>query len=289
MEKKLSVVSPDAIPTSEAMVSYRYILTNSSIPPSFSNEHPFLLNGMLFGICLGGESRIKIDLKEYFLKPNTVFTILPNRIFESLEKSDDNFVEILFFSVDFMNDLPLPKNFEVFEKMKYQPCLEVSDENMREIIEYHSFISEACNKEKHIYREAVAKCLLCALIGLIGSLYVEGECNANLEINSRSEEIINEFSELLMLHHKMERNVSFYADKMCITPQYLSRTLKKITGRSISSWINEAVILDAKALLKSSNMTVVQISEELNFPNPSFFGRFFKQYAGITPLQYRES
>lgn len=291
MEKKLSIVSFDEVPESETLASYRYVITNTSESPApyLSYEYPFLLKGMLFGICLKGESRLNIDLKEYALKPNTIFTVLPNRIVELLEKSDDYFVEVLFFSVDFMNNLPLPKDFDVFNKMKHHPCLEVSDENMKELIEYHSFIAQACNKENHIYRKEVAKSLLCALIALIGSFYVEEEISIKIKANSRGEEIVNEFSDLLMQYHRQERNALFYADKMCMTIQYLSRTLKKITGKSINYWINEAVILDAKVLLKSSNMTVLQISEELNFPNPSFFGRFFKQYAGVTPLKYRES
>lgn len=290
-EKKLSIISFDIVPESEPMASYHYVLTNSSAPrsPYLSYEYPFLLKGMIFGIHLRGESRLKIDLKEYVLKPNTIFTILPNQIFEAVGKSKDSFVEILFFSIDFMSDLPLPKDFDVLNKMKSHPCLRISEESMQEIIEYHTFIAKACDQYKHIHRKEVTESLLCALIGLIGSLYAEEETGSISKINSRGEEIVNEFSDLLMQHHRTERNASFYADKMCITTQYLSRTLKKITGRSISSWINDAVILDAKALLKSSGMTVAQISEELNFPNPSFFGRFFKQYAGITPLKYKES
>lgn len=291
MEKKLSIISFDIVPKSEPMVSHSYVLTNTSAPrsPYISYDYPFLLKGMLFGIHLRGKSVLKIDLKEYVLKPNTIFTILPNQIFESLEDSNDSFDEILFFSIDFMNDLPLPKNFDVLNKMKYKPCLEVSEETMQEITEYHSFIAKACNQQKHLHRKEITESLLYALIALIASLYAEEEVRADSKVNSRSEEIVNEFSDLLMQHHRDERNASFYADKMCITAPYLSRTLKKITGRSISSWINDAVIVDAKVLLKSSNMTVMQISEELNFPNPSFFGRFFKQYAGLTPLEYKKS
>lgn len=291
MDNKLSIISFDRMPDSEPMTSYHYVLTNSSAPPSpyLSYEHPFLLKGMIFGMHLRGKSRLKIDLKEYILKPYTIFTILPNQIFESLGKSKDSYVEILFFSTDFMNELPLPKNFDVLNRMKQQPCLKVSDEDMKEILDYHSFISKACNQQEHKHQKEVAESLLCALICLIASLYAKNDNNTNISINSRGEEIVNKFSDLLMQYHREERNASFYADKMCITPQYLSRTLKKITGRSISTWINEAVILDAKALLKSSNMTVLQISEELNFPNPSFFGRFFKQYAGVTPLKYKKS
>jgi len=291
MEKKLSIISFDIVSESEPMSSTHYVLTNSSAPPSpsLSDKYPYLLKGMMFGIHLRGESRMKIDLKEYVIKPNTIFTILPNQIFESIEDSHDSFVEILLFSVDFMNDLPLPKNFDVLNNMKSHPCLEVTDEYMDEILEYHAFITKACSQQKHTHRKEIAESLLCALIALISSLYAEKKVDEEPMVNTRGEEIVNEFSDLLMQYHRNERNASFYASRMCMTAPYLSRTLKNVTGRTISEWINDAVILDAKALLKSTNMTVMQISEELNFPNPSFFGRFFKQYAGITPLKYKKS
>ena len=92
-----------------------------------------------------------------------------------------------------------------------------------------------------------------------------------------------------MMHYKQDRSVSFYADKLCLTSKYLSTVIKEVTGRSVLAWINETVIAEAKILLKTSEMTVMQISEELNFPNPSFFGRFFKQYTGVTPLKYRNN
>jgi len=289
MKKKLSIISLDNIPDSEESTVRNYILSNSSLPlPSdFSFGHPFLVKGMLFGICLRGYSKMKIDFKEYILSANTIFTILPNHIFESVEKSDDNFVEVLFFSVDFVN--ALPKDFDVLNKMEKCPCLQISEEQMSEIVEYHSFIINAYNANEHIYKNEIAKNLLQALIALISSFYVEYGTHEELKMRSRGEKIVSDFDELLMKYHQKERCASFYSDKLCISTQYLSRTLRNMTGRSVNLWIIEAVITSAKILLKSSNMTILQISEELNFANPSFFVRYFKQYAGITPLKYRES
>jgi len=291
MERKLSIISFENAPDSEQSPVRNYSLTNSSTPPYpyISFDYPFLLKGMLWCICLKGNARIRIDLKEYLLTPNTIFTILPNQIFESIERSKDHFVECLFFSIDFMNTLPLPKDFDVLNKMKNCPCLSVSEENMKELMDYHSFIVKAYNHKRHAHTEEIAKSMLYALIALMGSLYAESGIETEKKFNSRGEEIIEKFSNLLMKHHTKERNASFYAEKLCISIQYLSRTLKRITGRSINTWITDAVILEAKVYLKSTNLTVLQISEELNFPNPSFFVRYFKQYAGITPLKYRES
>jgi len=290
MKNKLSIISFDKEGDPKATAVRNYSLTNSSMPPhpSLSFEYPLLPKGMILGICLQGNAKLKIDLREYTLIPNSIFTILPNQIFEPIEKTDDHYTEILFFSIDFINSIPLPKDFDVMHRMKNCPCLPISEENMDEVVEYYSFISKALENKKHIHKEEIRKSLLYALIALIGSLYIESEAETELKVNSRGENIVEEFSKLLMKYHRKERNASFYADKLCISTQYLSRTLKKITGRSVNIWITEAVILEARILLKSSNMTVLQISEELNFPNPSFFVRYFKQYSGMTPSKYRE-
>lgn len=83
--------------------------------------------------------------------------------------------------------------------------------------------------------------------------------------------------------------MAFYARELCLTPKYLSSVVKKTTNRTVTEWINETVVLDAKTQLKSSQMTVQQIANYLNFPTPSFFGRFFKKHTGMTPKAYRLS
>jgi len=291
MENKLSILSFDNPADPERSAIQYYSLTNSSTPtPScMSFKHPFLAKGMLFGLCLKGSARLRINLKEYMLTANSIFIILPNQIFESLEKTDDNFVECLFFSTDFVNSLPLPKDFDVLNKMSHSPCLPVSEDTMKELIEYHSFIVRICDKNRAIHNESVSKSLMYAFIALVASLYTEVNLETGLKLNARGKVIVDEFSKLLIKYNKQERKASFYSDKLCISTPYLSRTLKEITGRSVNAWITEAVILEAKILLKSSELTILEVSEELNFPNPSFFIRYFKQYAGMTPLKYRES
>lgn len=289
MKNKLSILSLDNASAEKDSLTPNCSMTNSSKPSNVSFEHPFLSKGMLLGLCLRGHARLRINFKEYTLSPNSVFTILPNQIFESLEKSDDHYVECLFFSVDFANTLPLPKDFDILNNMKHMPCLAISEEYMQELIELRTFISKVCDSKRHTYNENVAKSLIASFIALIATLYSEAGANTELKTNSRGEVIVDEFSRLLMEHHKTERKASFYSDKLCISTQYLSRTLKKYTSRSVNAWITEAVILEAKALLKSSDASIQEISEELNFPNPSFFIRYFKQYTGATPLKYRVS
>jgi AraC-like DNA-binding protein len=98
---------------------------------------------------------------------------------------------------------------------------------------------------------------------------------------------VEKFLNLVQTHYREERGLKFYADRLCLTPIHLSRVIKSASHKSANDWIDEHVILEAKALLKSTSMTVQQISEELNFPSQSFFGKYFKRIVGVSPKEYR--
>ena len=106
---------------------------------------------------------------------------------------------------------------------------------------------------------------------------------------THQEEIFQRFISLVNAYSKKERNVSFYADKLCLTPRYLNTIIRQTSQQTVMDWINQSIILEAKVLLKHSNLLVYQISDELNFPNPSFFSKFFKRMTGMTPHEYQFS
>lgn len=83
--------------------------------------------------------------------------------------------------------------------------------------------------------------------------------------------------------------MQYYADKLCITPKYLTIITRQISGRNATSWITHTAILNAKSLLTGTRLTVQQISNKLNFPNPSFFGQYFLRHTGMTPKEFRRS
>ena len=130
--------------------------------------------------------------------------------------------------------------------------------------------------------------LLLTLFYEISALYQKKYAKSDRQL-TRDEEIFRKLIRLIILHYKEERTVAFYARELCLTPKYLSSVVKKTTNRTVTEWINETVVLDAKTQLKSSQMTVQQIANYLNFPTPSFFGRFFKKHTGMTPKAYRLS
>ena len=101
--------------------------------------------------------------------------------------------------------------------------------------------------------------------------------------------LVENFIDCVHKSYKKQRGMEFYADKLSLTPKYLSKLIKDNTGTSALEWIDNYVILEAKAFLKSTNMTIQQISDELNFPSQSFFGKYFKRHVGVSPKEYRNN
>ena len=97
------------------------------------------------------------------------------------------------------------------------------------------------------------------------------------------------FLNLVQIHFKIERFLKFYAEKLDLTPKHLSRTMKNLTGFTAVEWIERYVVLEAKVMLKASNLNIQQISDELNFPSQSFFGKYFKKNVGMSPKEFRNS
>lgn len=290
MAKKINRYTFSDISTSSSYIVKNFVIANSDDTISdISLDHPFSFNGVVLIICRKGSDRIRINYKEYTVDESTIITILPNQVVERFDYSKDLFVDFLAFSFEFISDFVLPKDFNIPQRIANQPVLKISEEDLTNLLKYRSFIIETFNNKRYKYFEQTLKGQLFSLMTVIASLYAELGSEPKAKASSRNEEIVEQFLLLLREHHKTERTATFYADKMCLTSKYLSTTLKKVTGRSINSWIEDASVLSAKILLKSTNLTVLQISEEMNYPSSSYFGRFFKKSTGMTPVEYRES
>lgn len=104
---------------------------------------------------------------------------------------------------------------------------------------------------------------------------------------SRRDEIVARFLQCVADNYRSHRELSFYADQLDLSLKYMSHVVYEQTGRHPSQWIKDYVILDAKTMLRSGRYTVQQVADELNFPNQSFFGKYFKEAVGISPKKWK--
>lgn len=253
---------------------------------------PYKMEGLLFILCTAGKMEIGINLIDYRISAGDIAIILPGQILQYKEHSADFSGKCIYMSTRLLSDAGTRTmrhgDISDFFTLRDNPCMPVDNDMIHLFHEYFSFLRERVRNPADKMKKEIIQNLVGAFFMEMTSFYGEYLPKNNKKL-SRKDEICKNFMSLLMKHYKDSRSVSFYADKLFLTPKYLSATLKAVTGKKAGQLINDYVLLQAKVLLRSSDMTIQQISEELNFANQSFFGRYFKQLTGMAPTKYRNS
>lgn len=257
-----------------------------------SLSYPTAVNRVIILLCVSGTMRIQINLAEYNVDRNTLLTIFPGSLCEIKKYDKDLGFKYLYFSPDFSLALNTPREIDFVEYVSKYPTLKLTDRQFDCLSEFHSFLLTQYQREKHPYEILLSQNLLASFMTEYVSLYyplLHGDTAKGIESKNHDEELFWQLIKLLREHIKEERTVIFYANKMYLSPKYLSQRIKKVSGRSIMEWINNVTIIYIKSMLKTTNLTILQIADEMNFPNSSFLGSYFKKHTGITPLKYRKS
>lgn len=251
-------------------------------------DYPTHINAAVFSICLEGSIRIGINLQEYTITPGTLVVLMPDQTVQHFGKSDDFSGIFLGVSRHLIDDtIPsIQKLLNAFFYVREHPCTSLSREDLDNLTEYHSILWKKVRMKDHIYRKEIIQSLLLSLFYDVCNIFARHK-QIKEKGMSRRDELFSQFIREVMLYYKEERSVKFYADKMCVTPKYLSQVIKEVSGKTAGTWIDEYVTLEAKALLKSSSLNIQEISDVLHFANQSFFGKYFKQQTGMSPKTYR--
>lgn len=162
--------------------------------------------------------------------------------------------------------------------------LNLEDENL--VNSYFQLIWQE-SQRKNLNIEVIDS-LQSALILRVEELYRNQINLENSKQKNRKQEIFYTFISLVRKYGIEGRSVEFYADKIFVTPNYLGNVIKEVSNSTVKQWIDRNLILQAKISLRYSLKAINEISDELNFSNPSFFSKFFKKETGMTPQEYRK-
>ena len=254
------------------------------------NDFPVQAGMSMVLFCLQGELHVRISLKECTLRPDMFCVIITGMIFEVLSISNDFRGFMIATRTNFM-----PVTEKTTQVMSFYKCLQSrhcfvleEKEVMAFVGVYHS-IKATLQELDHPYRIPMLQSYVQILYYRMLPIVLKEEESRSKYSHTRQEEIFQRFIGEVEKHYRKERSVKFYADLLCISPKYLSTVIYKISQQLAGEWIDAYVILEAKTLLKSGRLTIQQISEQLNFSNQSFFGKFFKRCAGMSPKEYINS
>ncbi|WP_278599045.1 helix-turn-helix domain-containing protein [Bacteroides nordii] len=256
---------------------------------SLYTQYPCRLKAEIFVLCMGGSLEATINLTDYTIRENDFITLSPGSIIQINKIEGKLKLYFMVFSSKFIEGISKTKSIiDLIYITKSHPILSLPKEFACIYEEFFTLMMKVYYKEHSPYNPEILKCMLLSILYRLSDMYHERPIRSETAL-SRSEEICKTFSHLVIQHYTTERNILYYAKQMNITPTHLSNTVKHVTGKTVMDIISEVVIVDAKAQLKSTNIPIHEISDSLNFPNVSFFGKYFKRLTGMSPQQYRNS
>ncbi|MDR0864903.1 MAG: helix-turn-helix domain-containing protein [Candidatus Symbiothrix sp.] len=269
---------------SESIGNDFILLDDFSMLPLFN--YPFKIDMLVVMICTKGTVRGTIDMQPCNLVAPFMLIVQPNQILSYEFISEDFAGQCLIFSKNFSLEVQpyLDERLPIATAIRKNPYAQLDSQSMLFIRKFLFILKRLMAMTDNPYRLEMIKHLTMVSYYMARPSF---EKIIEPEKPNRQVVLVEKFTNLVRENYRMQRETAFYADKLCLTPKYLSEVIKVASGKSVSEWIDDYVILEAKALLKSTNMTIQQISEELNFPSQSFFGKYFKRNTGVSPSEYK--
>ena len=259
-------------------------------------NYPVRFDGYILFFLKKGHFSLDINLNTYDIHENSLLVVVPGNIVKLSAYKEDHIgdAELLFALVsrEFLSSIRFDFN-KVFQdsiRVWKNPCITLQGEELDLAEDYFNLTRKILSSRQDNKREITGS-LLTSFIYVALSLWTQRLASAPPEESASSARVNQVFERFLALvteYHNEQRGVAFYADKLCLTPKYLSKLVKMSSGRSAPDWIDSYVILEAKNLLKYSDKPVKEIVYLLHFPNQSVFYKFFKAHTGQTPTEYRK-
>ena len=259
-------------------------------------DYPVRFDGYIIFFLKQGNYSIDLNLNTYELKPQSLLVSVPGNIIKlsSYDKDRIRDAELYFVlaSKEFMSGIRFDFNkiFQETLSLWKNPCITLSEEEMMLAEDYFK-LGRSIVLGKQQNKREILGALITSFTYATLDVWTrqidearKGESPASARIN----QIFERFMALVTEYHTKERGMAFYAEKLCLTPKYLSKLVKQASGRSAPAWIDSFVILEAKNMLKYSDQSIKEIVYNLHFPNQSVFYKFFKAHTGLTPSEYRK-
>jgi AraC family transcriptional activator of pobA len=265
-------------------------INNTTVQQEFIQNminNPFRVNALAIVSCTKGSFTASLNLNKYKIEKNMCICNTPYNIF-NIEDINDAEIQLVAVSGNFMKEVNIKNLSSLYLNLQNRPIVTLTDKDMK-ILNYYLHILYSVNKD---YKNLVdIDCsMVASLIYWFQDVVKKSNKLKTKDIpNAKSKEYIlfEKFIALLSKYYIKERSVSFYADKLNMAPKYFSTIIKEYSHLSASKWIDDYVILEAKSLLKYSDLSIKEISDKLNFKNQSFFGKYFKNLTTVSPLKYK--
>lgn len=254
-------------------------------------RQPLQLRSYAIFVCRGGRLTLHINDKRYEVEGDTLAVNFPENTLW-VESHQDVEAYAVLMSPELFESLgiDLSQLARVYAHFKSHVVYPLPHADVLELYHYFSLLCYNADRPSAGRDDIVRGLLRCGINQLFAIISAQGAIALNhLDVPpSRSAELFTQFLALLSAHCRSERTVQFYADKLCLTPRHLSSVIKGYSGRTISEWVREYVVMEAKRMLAGSYESIQEVTTQLGFPTQSAFGKYFKQATGMSPKEFRK-
>ncbi len=282
------------------------ILVAPNLPSLYRDEHPSLhrptsINLFVLGLCLHGSGYFQCDMQQCELYDYSLFIFKPGSILNNGNQHIE-YTSLFLCDQDAMQEfnISIHQILPYFSELEKLTVVRLTREEYELMNSMFVNLAQLINSDESLtyYHQAVRfqiKALAYQYINLLtkGLSFHQKSADGSTStpakrFSTRNEEYFRKFINLLGIHFRQHRRASFYADALNITPKYLGMVISEYSGRSVPQWVDLYVMSEAKSLLLTSTLSIQEIAYELNFPNQSFFGKYFRAHTGMSPSKYRQ-
>jgi AraC-like DNA-binding protein len=252
-------------------------------------KDPRKMTFILIGLCTKGQLRYRIDGKEQVINEGDILIVSEHQVIDGYTPSPTMEGLCIMMSVNFFHEIikSVHDVSSLFVFARTQPVLKLEQRECDVFKEFFYVIKKKINDTNNFFRKDLIRTLLLAMFYDVGNIIYRVRNFGEVQVPS--EKLFTRFLRLVQTNCKRERRVSWYAQQLCISPKYLSLVVKRISGRTALEWIENYVTMELRVALKNSTRSIKEIAEDMNFPNQSFLGKYFKEHVGMTPSEYRKS
>lgn len=253
-------------------------------------NEPRRMKCILLALCRHGKVQYSVDTEERMVAANDVIIISEGQVIDNYMLSNDLSGIAILISQNFFSEIikDIHGISSLFLFSRSHPVFGLRQDEVGNLMTYFDLIWNKMNDNEHHFRKDVVRSLIATMIYDLSQVIYRIQQQKNKR-SGRAESIFTEFIKLVEQNFRHERRVSHYATRLCITPKYLSETVKQVSHRTPNEWIDNYVALEIRVMLKNTTKSIKEIAEEMNFPNQSFLRRFFKEHVGMSPSEYRKS
>ena len=266
------------------------VVSNNEIETKVANlvkHFPMKLAATCMVIVFKGSVKFSVNFQDYVATENTCLIVTEGTIVENVAYEQDSRLIFLSFMQNGISSTSTPSQHNLHRLYALQVVkMNLLPKHLDMVKDVYRMLRIILSDESFANnREGAAR----SCLDLMGNIIMQASDNQSelATKTSRRDEIVARFLQCVADNYRIHRELSFYASQLCLSLKYMSHVVYERTGRHPSQWIRDYVILDAKTMLRSGRYTVQQVAAELNFPNQSFFGKYFKEAVGVSPKKWK--